>query len=111
MGGDEGNQAATGDNKRSEAVVSVRFAASEVTLLRQLADAQNLPLSTVIRRAALASATNGPVTELVIQMNQGGAGSAWVYYDFFSSQLRTGSQQPNNSTLMNYLLPSPTTVL
>lgn len=110
MGSDGGNQPTTDGAKRPESVVSVRFAADEIALLRQLADAQKVPLSTLIRRAALAASASRPVAELLVQMNQGGAGSTWITYDSFSSQFTAESQAPETFALVNYQLPPPNTV-
>jgi hypothetical protein len=100
----------TEGNDRSEAVVSVRFAADEVALLRRLASAQHMPLSTVIRRAALAASTSPAIVGLRTEMNQGAAGSGWTLYDSFSSQFVAGSTLPAAAAAMNYRVPSANTI-
>jgi len=110
MGLAKGSHDLTEGNDRSEAVVSVRFAADEVALLRRLAGAQRMPLSTVIRRAALAASTPSAIVGLRAEMNQGAAGSGWTLYDSFSSQFTAGSTLPTTAAVMNYQVPSANTV-
>lgn len=110
MGLAKSSHDATEGNDRSEAVVSVRFAADEVALLRRVAGAQNMPLSTVIRRAALAASTPSAIVGLRTEMNQGAAGSGWAFYDSFTSQFAAGSTAPASAAGMNYQIPSANTV-
>jgi hypothetical protein len=106
----KGNEAAASSVNRSEAVVSVRFAADELALLRKLAGAQDMPLSTVIRRAALASSRLPAIADLRTEMNEGAAGSTWALYDSFSSQSLVCSTAPTSAGVMNFQLPSANTV-
>lgn len=110
MGTESSNRKATEGNDRSDAVVSVRFAADELALLRGLADAQQLPLSTVIRRAALAAWTCQPMIDVRTEMNQGAAASGWAFYDSSSPQFTAGSTMPAASVQMNYQFPSTSAV-
>ena len=82
----------------------------EVALLRRLADAQQVPLSTVIRHAALAASTRQPIAGLRTEMNEGAAGSGWAFYDSFRSQFAAGSTVFSGSAVMNYQLPPANTV-
>jgi hypothetical protein len=110
MGVDECSHDATEGKDRSDAVVSVRFTGDEVALLRRMADAQQTPLSTAIRRAALAASTCHPIADLRTQMNQGAAGSSWAFYNSFTSQFVARSTVFSESGVVNYQLPPPNTV-
>jgi hypothetical protein len=84
------NQVVTKGKKSPETVVSVRFTTDEVGQLKQLAELRGLTLSAVIRHAALA-VFGTPTRLLMPSINQGASGSAWMAYDWWTSQITAGS--------------------
>jgi hypothetical protein len=92
----------TESKSRQETVVSVRFAVDEVVRLRHLAEARDIPLSTVIRRAALASLASPPFLAVMPSINQGAAASAWMLYDSGSAQVKVGSTENPAAATLRY---------
>jgi hypothetical protein len=91
----------TDSMNRSETVVSVRFSADEIARLREVAERQGLPLSTVIRRASLAVFSTRPLV-LRPSVNQSAAASGWISYDSRSAQVKTGSVARPQAAVVTY---------
>ena len=71
-----GNELSAESNK-PDVVVSVRFATDEVAELRGLADANGIPLSTLIRRVALRALTWTPAVANMQSSNEAPVASGW----------------------------------
>lgn len=75
---------------RAGSVVSVRFATEEVAELKRLADAQKVPLSSLIRRMALQALTWSPPVVQLGSSNQAPTASGSATYR--PADVRSGSQ-------------------
>ena len=75
---------------KSGTVVSVRFATEEVAKLKRLADAQKVPLSSLIRRMALQALTWSPPVAQLGSNNQAPTASGSATYRL--ADVRAGSQ-------------------
>ena len=96
-----GRQRGKSDMDRSDTVVSVRFSSDEVAQLRELAERQDLPLSTVIRRASLAAFSSRPLV-LMPSINQSAAASGWISYDSRNAQVKAGSTSIPQAASVSY---------
>jgi hypothetical protein len=96
-----GRQKGADGMNRSETVVSVRFSSDEIAHLKELAQRQGLPLSTVIRRASLAAFSARPLV-LIPSINQGAAACGWISYDSRSTQVKAGSISRPQSMVVSY---------
>jgi hypothetical protein len=96
-----GKQRGTDSMNRSETVVSVRFSADEIARLREVAERQGLPLSTVIRRASLAVFSSRPLV-LRSSVNQSASASGWISYDSRSGQVKAGSTSRPQAAVVTY---------
>jgi hypothetical protein len=88
---------------KADTVVSVRFATEEVAELKRVADAQKIPLSTLIRRSALRMLTWTPPIAQLGSNNAAPAASGWATYE--SASARSGSQADATSLTVSYTSP------
>jgi hypothetical protein len=85
---------------KADTVVSVRFAADEVAALKRLADAQKIPLSTLIRRIALSALDWTPPIARFGSNNEASTASGWVTYE--AADPRSGSRTDATSVAISY---------
>jgi hypothetical protein len=95
-----GDEASTVSSDRPDMVVSVRFAVEEVEALKRLAEAQKIPLSTLIRRIALNALSWTPPIVRFGTGNEASAGSGWATYQPLDAQ--SGSWTESTSVAVDY---------
>ena len=97
------NEANADSNQKADTVVSVRFATGEVTELKRLADAQKIPLSTLIRQIALGALVWTPPIAQLASSNASPPASGWASYQL--ADVRSGSQSGVTSLTVTYTSP------
>ncbi len=100
------NESVAESGNRTDAVVSVRFTTEEVDQLKRLAEAQKVPLSALIRRAALRVLEWTPSIASFAPANEATANSGWASYG--SSGARAGSWTGETSVAITYRTPRRT---
>ena len=95
-----GSDSNTESVARGDTVVSVRFAADEVAELKRLADAQKVPLSTLIRRIALGALQWTPPIAQLGSNNQASTASGWAVYQTATAE--SGFRSDTTSVALDY---------
>jgi hypothetical protein len=85
--------------------VSVRFTADEVAQLRETADAQDVPLSAMIRRTVLEALVSRPPVAYLRSANQAGNVSGWAFYGSPFAKIDGGSTRRPEVPKATYSVP------
>lgn len=99
------DEEATQGKQRTDTVVSVRFAATEVAELRKTADAQDVPLSVMIRQTVLQALGSRPSVAVLRSVNQAGGISGWAFYGSPFTKIESGSTGNSAPRVVTYRVP------
>ncbi len=102
-----GEEEASQGKQRTDTVVSVRFTAEEVAQLRQAADAQDLPLSAMIRQTVLQTLGKRSPVALLRSVNQAGSISGWAFYGSPFAKIDAGNTGSPEPLVVSYRVPLP----
>jgi hypothetical protein len=101
-----GEEEAPQGKQRTDTVVSVRFTAEEVAQLRQAADAQDVPLSAMIRQTVLQTLGRRPPVAILRSVNQAGSISGWAFYGSPFVKIDAGNTGSPGPQVVSYRVPS-----
>ena len=100
-------EASLGKQRTDTRLVSVRFTAEEVAQLRLAADAQDLPLSAMMRQTVLQTLGKRSPVALLRSVNQAGSISGWAFYGSPFAKIDAGNTGSPEPLVVSYRVPLP----